>query len=191
MNKKGFILGWKWIISFFLILLFMTFIVFLVDVAKVEFFDPATDTIRNLTENVTGSNTSIYVLKQNEIHNTTDNVSLPYNLILIIITFIIVFASIYDATQQEKQGIISLLVSTMGGIAFLLYIIHLFVFGMLDYFQVQVIGQLFSGLIDTHLPFYNVVIENWWLVFIWALIFQGANYLFGKDPEDSTGGISL
>lgn len=191
MNKKGFVLGWKWIVSFFLLLLFMTFIVLLIDIAKVEFFSPATDTIRNLTLNYTGDNSSIYVQKQNEIHNITDNIALPYNLILMIITFIIVSSSIIDATRQKKQGIISLLVSTIGGIAFLIYILHVFLFGIMDYFQVQIIGQLFSDLIDNYLPFYNVIMDNWWLVFIWALMFQGANFIFGRDDEDTTGGFSL
>ncbi|MFW6129949.1 MAG: hypothetical protein ACOC56_02120 [Atribacterota bacterium] len=189
MNNKGFVAGFGWIIGFFLFLLIFFFFIGLIDVAKVEIFSPMSDRVHNMTLNQTGDNSSVYVQKQQEIHDTTDSITLPYNLILILMTILFIAYSTFDVVRQEKMGFITLLYSTIGGVAFVIYVIHLFIFGVLDYFQLQVIGQLFGDLIDNQAPFYNTLIDNWWWVFIWALFLQFMNNKFGKEDEEQNRGV--
>lgn len=180
-NKKGFMVGSHWIWTLILTLMAFVLIVGFIDIAKVEFFTPLSDSVREMTINISGNN-SAYVTAQNTIHTKTDSVSLPYNIVLMFITLYLIVASIVDVSREERQGFFGLFLGTIGGGLFLIYFFHIFVVGMLSWFEVQMIGQLFGELINTEVPFYNVLFDNWWFLIVWAFALSTFNRIFGKEP---------
>lgn len=189
MNNKGFAIGYGVIAGFFVFLIAFAFMVVMADFIDVEIGDPLQERLHNMTLDVVGGdNTSVYVLKQQELHQDIDAITLPWNLTLIIATFMIVAGSMVMAMRTEKQGMASFMFHTIAGLMFLIYVIHLFLLAVIDYFQVQFIYQIFGDLLETTVPFYNVLIENWWWVIIWGLALQVINKEFGREPQDTNLG---
>lgn len=182
-NKKAFT-GWAYIVIAFLFLIAFLFVILLNDIAKVEVFDPAHELIHNLTLEATGDANSRYYTLQDEIYTEASQTTVPYNLILIFITGFIYATSIASAVKSRKKSIYGVLFHTLGGIIFLLYIFKLFIIGMIQYFEVEVVGYLFSDLIITYVPFYNTLIElSPFIILFWALSLEGSNHFFGEGDE--------
>ncbi len=182
-NKKGMLHGWDWALGFFFFLLFFLFMVGVTDLVKVEFFQPMTDLIRNITVEQSG-NDSIYVLKQNELHNKIDNITIDWNLILIFMTGYVMIMSVWSSMQETRQSIFSLLFGTIGGLLFFIYIFHLVVIGIIQYFEIQFIGQIFGDLILNYVPFYYILLDNWaMLILVWVVLMSASNFMFGKETE--------
>lgn len=182
-NKKS-MFGYQYIVLFFFFLIAFLFVILVTDIGKVEFFEPMHERVINMTENIS-SNTSVYYTKSTEMWDTAEGITLPYNLILMFVTAYLIFVSIYDASRQEKKNIYSLLFGTLGGIIFIIYFIHLFLIGILEYFEVEIISYLFAELITNNVPFYNYLLDIWGIfILFWVLSMALSNNLFGKEVTE-------
>jgi len=180
MNKKGFI-GWVYIGFFFFLLLGFMFTILIIDMGKEEVFEPMHNHVINLTEQQAG-NTSVYYTTSVDRWDTLEQITLPYNLILILVTAFLVIVSLVDSGRQEKRSIYNLLFGTLGGIIFIIYLIHLFIINIMEYFEVEIINYLFADLISIHMPFYNYIMEVWGIfILFWVLAMALSNNLFGKE----------
>jgi len=180
MNKKS-IMGYSYIILFFFFLIAFLFAILITDMGKVEVFEPMHNMVINMTQNES-SNTSIYYTKSVETWDTIEQIILPYNLLLMFITGYLIFVSLMDAGTQKKKSIYYLLFGTLGGIIFLIYLIHLFLIGILNYFEIQIIDYLFADLINTYVPFYDYLLSIWGIfILFWVLAMALANNIFGKE----------
>lgn len=180
MNKKGFI-GYEYIVMFFFFLIAFTFIILVTDIGRVEVFNPMHNYVINLTSNQSG-NTSIYYTKSAETWDTLGDLTLPYNLILIFVTAFLIIVSLVDASKQNKKNIYNLLFGTLGGLIFIIYLIHLFLISIIEYFEIQIINYMFADLINTYLPFYNYILDIWGIfILFWVLGMALSNHLFGQE----------
>ena len=184
MNKSGFIRGYEYILYFFGMVVAFAFIVGINDVLIEEMFKPANDIIMEGVLDYTTNDSDIYLAMQ-ENSATTINRTLPFNIILMFMVVYLVMVSLIDVARERKVDPFELFYRTVGGIILLIFIIQIAIIKIIEYMNIQVLNYLFADILETQLPFYAIILDNWWLVIlIWAGGLVLSNWFFGKETRN-------
>lgn len=182
-NKKGFIVGSKYIISFFLFATLFVFVAGMYDMLIEEVYYPLnsvlneslSDIIDNYTDTVHFTN-----LNTNRA-NIKDNV-IPFNLLFIFLFLYSIIISFQSVIKEKKQDPSRLVFGTIGGMIFLLFVVQKFLFVIIDWFNIEILSYVFTDLIITYIPFYMTVIElAGIIILVWGSGLIIANSILGRD----------
>lgn len=180
-SKKGFVIGYEYILSFFLLALIFIFVIAIYDFTLVEFHNPVSELLMNATlENNNNTNDTVYIAMQ-EQHDWANNNTLPFNYIFMFFVCYLVIVALIDVSKRKKQELSSLFLQTVGGIIFLIFIIKLILINIIEWFQVQFINAIFDDIVFLYLPFYQTLVDHWAIsALIFAVLLTISNWYFGE-----------
>ena len=183
MNKRANILGdYAYIVTFFLLLFGFVFYVGMYDFMLEEVYKP-THTILNeslITSGVNQSSLAYTYFEDNYTESTTR--SLPFNLLLIFFFVYSIIASLVSASKSRKLPAESLVLKTIGGMLFLMFILQFVVFEFLTYVNENFINLIFVDLIINYLPFHSILMNNAYIIaLVWGLSILMVNRFLGED----------
>lgn len=189
LNKKGFFPRWYYIPMFFFLGLSFIFTAGMYDFTIVEVYEPVHVIINNsLANTIDNYNTSVYNIElennSTEVHNNT----LPFNYLYMFLFVFTIVISLTEAARDKKQSIFELIFGSIGGIIFLLYIMHIIIFNIVEWFKIQILDQIFVDLINSYIPFYNTLMANLGIIILlWAIALILVNWFFGNTQSEFSG----
>jgi len=182
-NKKGLIMGWEYIVAFFMLVLVFGFVVGLYSLLLEEVYNP-THVVLNDSLVDLNFTSSIAYTEFEDNYDEVNSKTLPFNLLLMFLFIYGVIFSLINVAKQPKQDVFSLIFTTIGGMIFLIYILSVFIIEIIEFMNEQFIYYLFEDIIIAQIPFYMTLFEN---VIMIALLWGGAmvisNWFLGGTEE--------
>ena len=182
-SKKGFIIGWEYIVSFFVLAVLFVFTAGYYDLMIEEVYYPINDVLDDsLSNQIENYESSVHYTNLNDNRNNIKDNTIPFNLLFMFLFLYSIIASIQNVVKEKRQEPTNLVFKTIGGMIFLLFVVQKFLFEILDWFNVQVLNALFEDLVISYIPFYLTLLENAGIVILlWGGVLIIANWYFGND----------
>lgn len=180
-NRKG--SGFFDATIFLLVALLIVIIVGFYDLAKVEYYEPISDKIKDLAIERIDETHPDY-LAMLEIDNTVNTTVFPFNLLFIGLSLTFFFFSMYKAIFTPRSSAFILFTRTTGGLIVTLYLVSILLMQIINWFTEIFLDYLFADVIINFVPSYIFVQDNWGaIIVVWVLAYYMLNYFFGSETQ--------
>jgi len=155
------------------------------DFFKVEYFEPTSDLLKNLTLETEGINTTHPdYLAMLDVDDMVEETVFPFNLIFIGVCLLMFFYSMYKAVVSPKYNLYVLFTQTLGGLLLIFFAFTLVLIDVINYFTDIFLNYLFVGVVSNYVPSY-IFVQEWYglIILIWALSYALLNYFFGVEED--------